>query len=96
MPTPILAEASLGRVHAKSPMSGSGCFELGKLRLQGLDARFECGDYFARSQPDDRDGMGVCRTSSRSTAPNVFLLLERVRGRQSRLTVKTRMFYAGV
>jgi hypothetical protein len=53
-------------------MSGSGCFELGKLRLQGLDARFECGDYFARSQPDDRDDMGVCRTSSRSTAPNVF------------------------
>jgi len=38
-------------------MSGS-CFELGKLRLQGLDARFECGDYFAGSQPDDRDGMG--------------------------------------
>ena len=36
-------------------MSSSGCFELGKLRLQGLDARFECGD----SQPDDRDGMGV-------------------------------------
>ena len=28
------------------PMSGSGCFELGKLRLQGLDARLECGDYF--------------------------------------------------
>ena len=27
--------------------------------LQGLDARFECGDYFR--QPDDRDGMGVCR-----------------------------------
>ena len=27
-------------------MSGSGCFELGKLRLQGLDARLECGDYF--------------------------------------------------
>jgi hypothetical protein len=73
----------------------SGC-ELGKLRLQGLDARFECGDYFVRSQSDDRDGMGVCRTSSRSTAPNVFPLLERVRGRQSRLTVKTRMFYAGV
>ena len=70
--------------------------ELGKLRLQGLDARFECGDYFVRSQPDDRDGMGVCRTSSRSTAPNVFPSLERVRGRQSRLTVKTRMFYAGV
>ena len=44
-------------------MSGSGCFELGKLRLQGLDARFECGDHFARSQPNDRDGMGVCRTS---------------------------------
>ena len=40
-------------------MSGSGCFELGKLRPQGLDARFECGDYFARSQPDDRDDMGV-------------------------------------
>ena len=33
------------------------CFELGKLRLP-LDARFECGDYFPRSQPDDRDGMG--------------------------------------
>ena len=77
-------------------MSGSGCFELGKLRLQGPDARFECGDYFARSQPDDRDGMGVCRTSSRPTPPNVFPSLERVRGRQSRLTVKTRMFYAGV
>ena len=43
---------------------------------------------FVRSQPDDRDSMGVCRTSSRSTAPNVFPLLERVRGRQSRLTVK--------
>jgi hypothetical protein len=60
--------------------------------LQGLDARFECGD----SQPDDRDGMGVCHPSSRSTAPNVFPSLERVRGKQSRLTVKTRMFYAGV
>ena len=32
-------------------MSGSGCFELGKLRLQGLDARFECGDYFGGHNP---------------------------------------------
>ena len=44
-------------------MSGSGCFELGKLRLQGLDARLECGTTFARSQPNDRNGMCMCRTS---------------------------------
>jgi hypothetical protein len=28
------------------PRIGSGCFELGKLRQQGIDARLECGDYF--------------------------------------------------
>ena len=72
-------------------MSGSGCFELGKLRLQASMRALSV----ATAQPDDRDGMGVCRPSLRS-APNVFPSLERVRGRQSRLTVKTRMFYAGV
>ena len=62
-------------------MSGSGCFELGKLRLQGLDARFECGDYFARS---------------RSTAPNVFPSLERVRRQTKSLNGKDADVHAGV
>ena len=45
LPATQRPKASPGSDHARSPMSGSGCFELGKLRLQGLDARFSVATH---------------------------------------------------